>query len=217
MRLILIRHGQTPSNVDGLLDTRIPGPGLTELGFRQAEAVPAVLAGERVDAIVVSNMVRTHLTAAPLVAERGLAPIERPGVREITSGDLEMKSDEESVRTYMGTVFRWAESELELRMPGGESGAEFFERYDGVIAELEAAGHESVVVFSHGAAIRCWTGLRGANLTAEFIADHSLDNTGVVVLEGSATEWTVLTWAGEPVGGVGAAAPSGPSGETAAV
>ncbi|NQX27355.1 histidine phosphatase family protein [Microbacteriaceae bacterium VKM Ac-2854] len=214
MRLILIRHGQTPSNVDGLLDTRIPGPGLTELGLEQAAAVPAVLEGERIDAIAVSNMVRTHLTAAPLVAERGLVPVERAGVREITSGDLEMKSDEESVRLYMGTVFRWAEGELDVRMPGGESGAEFFERYDAVIAELAAAGHESVVVVSHGAAIRCWTGLRGANLDAEFIAEHAIDNTGVVVLEGSGTDWTVLTWAGEPVGGIGVAAPSGPSAET---
>ena len=34
MRLLLIRHGQTPSNVLGLLDTAVPGPGLTDLGDR---------------------------------------------------------------------------------------------------------------------------------------------------------------------------------------
>ena len=31
MRLVLIRHGQTPSNVCGLLDTAPPGPGLTHI------------------------------------------------------------------------------------------------------------------------------------------------------------------------------------------
>ena len=33
MRLLLIRHGQTPSNVDYLLDTAVPGAGLTALVF----------------------------------------------------------------------------------------------------------------------------------------------------------------------------------------
>src|SRR5699024_5083913 len=32
MRLLLIRHGQTPSNVEGILDAGYPGPGLTALG-----------------------------------------------------------------------------------------------------------------------------------------------------------------------------------------
>ncbi|MFI5427738.1 histidine phosphatase family protein [Aeromicrobium sp. UC242_57] len=36
MRLILIRHGQTPANVDGVLESTVPGPGLTELGLEQA-------------------------------------------------------------------------------------------------------------------------------------------------------------------------------------
>ena len=43
MRLILVRHGQTPSNIERLLDTGAPGPGLTELGIgagRSAAAGP---------------------------------------------------------------------------------------------------------------------------------------------------------------------------------
>lgn len=32
MRLLLIRHGETPTNVGYLLDTAVPGPGLTEIG-----------------------------------------------------------------------------------------------------------------------------------------------------------------------------------------
>ncbi|KTR37372.1 histidine phosphatase, partial [Curtobacterium oceanosedimentum] len=41
MRLLLIRHGQTPANVSGVLDAEVPGPGLTELGQQQADALPA--------------------------------------------------------------------------------------------------------------------------------------------------------------------------------
>lgn len=65
MRLLLVRHGQTPSNVEFLLDTAVPGPGLTALGERQAAALPEALADEDIEALYVSTLVRTQLTAAP--------------------------------------------------------------------------------------------------------------------------------------------------------
>lgn len=101
MRLILIRHGQTPSNVGHHLDTAEPGPGLTDLGHEQARELPAALAGEPIDALYVSTLLRTQQTAAPLAEERGLALRIRRGLREITAGRLEMANDEESIRTYM--------------------------------------------------------------------------------------------------------------------
>ncbi|PPF52302.1 histidine phosphatase family protein [Rathayibacter sp. AY1C2] len=214
MRLLLIRHGQTPSNVAGLLDTRIPGPGLTDLGRTQAAALPGRLAGEGIGALLVSTMVRTHETAAPLAAALGLEPMERDGIREVAAAGLEMRGDDAAVEEYMGTVFRWAGGETSIRLAGGETGDEFAARYDAVVAEAEALGHEVVALISHGAAIRCWAGLRSLDLDARFIADHLLDNTGVVVLEGSGDAWTLVSWQGEPVSGVGAAAPSGPAGET---
>ncbi|PPF67516.1 MULTISPECIES: histidine phosphatase family protein [unclassified Rathayibacter] len=214
MRLLLIRHGQTPSNVAGLLDTRVPGPGLTDLGRTQAAALPGQLAGEGIGALLVSTMVRTHETAAPLAAALGLEPIERDGIREVAAAGLEMRGDDAAVEEYMGTVFRWAGGETSIRLAGGETGDEFAARYDAVVAEAEALGHEVVALISHGAAIRCWAGLRSLDLDARFIADHLLDNTGVVVLEGSGDAWTLVSWQGEPVSGVGAAAPSGPAGET---
>ena len=66
MRLFLIRHGQTPANVLGELDTAHPGPGLTELGTRQAAVIPDALRLESIDAVFASTLVRTHLTAQPL-------------------------------------------------------------------------------------------------------------------------------------------------------
>ncbi|AZZ52642.1 histidine phosphatase family protein [Rathayibacter festucae] len=214
MRLLLIRHGQTPSNVDGILDTRIPGPGLTELGRSQAAALPTTLADEPIGALFVSTMKRTHETAAPLAAALGLEPVERAGIREIAAAGLEMRGDEAAVEEYMGTVFRWAGGETSLRLAGGETGDEFAARYDAVVAEAEATGHDVVALVSHGAAIRCWAGMRSLDLDADFIADHLLDNTGVVILEGSGSEWSLVSWEGEPISGVGVTAPSGPAGET---
>ncbi|MFE6992907.1 histidine phosphatase family protein, partial [Streptomyces pharetrae] len=90
MRLLLVRHAQTPSNVKFLLDTAVPGPGLTELGERQAAALSEALAGQDIEAVYASTMIRTQLTAAPFAAARGLDVHVRDGIRELSAGDLEM-------------------------------------------------------------------------------------------------------------------------------
>jgi len=213
MRLILIRHGQTPSNVRGVLDTRIPGPGLTDLGRAQAARLPETLRGEAIGALFVSTMRRTHETAAPLAQALGLAPVERAGIREIAAGGLEMRGDRAAVVEYLETMIRWVGGEDDLRLADGETGRDFAARFDAVAAEAEATGHDTVALVSHGAAIRCWTGMRARGLDAAFVADHELENTGVVVLEGSGADWTLHSWEGEPAGGVGDDAPSGPAGE----
>jgi len=200
MRLLLIRHGQTIDNVSGILGAVVPGPGLTELGQRQADAVPAAVRDEQIEAIYVSNMVRTSLTAAPLAAELGLTPQELPGLREISSGDLEGRSDKEAVRQYVDPIIGWWH-DLQLRVPGGENGVEFFDRYDGAIRTIAAAHTGTVAVFSHGAAIRTWASWASANLDEDNTQGRFLDNTGIVVVEGSPDGWRTVTWAGDPLGG----------------
>lgn len=208
MRLILVRHGQTPSNIEHYLDTAAPGPGLTELGLAQAAALPEVLAGEPIDAVYASNLVRTQLTADPLAAALGLPVEVRDGLREISAGSLEMRNDREAIMEYLKTVYRWVKGDLDARMPGGPDGHETFARFDAVIAELQAAGLSMPVVVSHGAMIRAWTTARAENVEADFIVDGALSNTGMAVLESvpgddGATPgpWKLLSWMGEAVGG----------------
>ncbi|MFJ6608651.1 histidine phosphatase family protein [Streptomyces sp. NPDC091289] len=218
MRMLLIRHGQTPSNLGNFLDTARPGPGLTDLGLRQAAALPGALTGENIAALYVSTLTRTQLTAAPLAAERGLEVRIRDGIRELSAGDLEMQADEDAIRQYLTTAFAWSAGDIARRMPGGESGAEALARFDAVVAEAAEAGEPgTVALVSHGAAIRVWTASRAQNVTVEFAAEHGLDNTGVVVVEGSPDSgWTALSWAGTVVPGVTASgtADGGPAGRT---
>ena len=211
MRLLLIRHGQTPSNVDFLLDTAVPGAGLTALGEQQAAALPEALRDEDIQALYASTLVRTQLTAAPLAAARGLEVRVRDGIRELAAGDLEMlPGDTEQGRLYMKTVFAWAEGDTALRMPGGESGEEALGRYDAVVAEAARSGAGTVAMVSHGAAIRMWTAARADNVDVPFAAARPLDNTGVVILEGSPTDgWKAITWAGATVAPAGEGGPTG--------
>lgn len=204
MRLLLIRHGQTPANVAGELDTDAPGPGLTELGVAQAEALPDALAAERLDGIFVSRLRRTHRTAEPLARSTGLTPLELPGIHEIEAGDLEGRADDEAVSRYMSTAWAWGSGDLDPRMPGAEDGHDFYRRFDADLAHIAAsqASDATVAVFSHGAAIRVWTAGRATNIQPEFPGRQHLDNTGVVALVGSPSEgWILTSFGGQPVGG----------------
>ncbi|MCU1438262.1 MAG: histidine phosphatase family protein [Naasia sp.] len=225
MRLLLIRHGQILSNVRGVLDTAVPGPELTAIGEEQARAVPGALAAggfgaEEIGAIWVSSALRAQQTAVPLAQALGLEPVERHGIREVSAGDLEMSGTREDISTYIGAIVSWASGDLACRIPGGEDGAEFFARYDAVVdevvAEAESRGLAAAAIVSHGAAIRCWAATRSDNLSLGPTSQLWLENTGVVVLERTADGWTCLSWMGDPVSGVGADEPAGPTGEAPA-
>ncbi|MCU1472269.1 histidine phosphatase family protein [Amnibacterium sp.] len=199
MRLLLVRHGQIPSNVHGMLDTDEPGPPLTDLGREQASALVGTLADEPIEGLWASSLVRTQETLAPTSAARGLPIAVLPGLREVRAGDLEGERTREAQRAYMQTVFAWATGDTGRRMPGGESGHEFFARFDGALAEIAATGVEDAVVASHGAAIRCWSAtVEGAD--QDFLASHPLPNTAIVAVEGGPGAWRMRAWREAPVG-----------------
>jgi probable phosphoglycerate mutase len=200
MRLFLLRHGQTHGNVAGALDTAFPGLGLTALGQRQAVAAARALGDAGIGAIAISTLGRTGETAGPIASELGLTPVEHDELREISAGDFEMRSDEEAVLGYLGTVAQWMDGDLDRQMPGGETGADFLERYDAAIARTCAAGVEAALVVSHGAAIRTWVTHRASGDHAP--VHEGLHNTGCITVDGSPDDgWTIVSWEREPIGG----------------
>lgn len=203
MRLLLIRHGQTPANVAGALDTAIPGLGLTALGEAQAAAVPVALESERIAALHASPLVRTQLTAAPLAVALRLQVEVVPGLEEVSAGSLEMRSDEVAVEAYVECLAAWTAADLDRAMPGGPDGHAFWARYDGAIASVvaERAADETVAVVSHGAAIRVWTAL-ATRMPVEEAHELRISNTGMVTLEGDpGSGWRLLDWHADPLGG----------------
>jgi broad specificity phosphatase PhoE len=216
MRLLLIRHGQTPSNVAHVLDTAEPGAALTPLGQEQAAALPGTLAAEKIGALYASTLIRTQLTAAPLADRTGLEVRVRAGLREVSAGELEMRGDDEAVDRYLSTLFAWSAGDLGRRIPGGESGTEVMERYDAVVREAAGTGAGTVAMVSHGAVVRAWTAARATNIDTGRAAAHELRNTGVVVLDGTPEDgWRLLAWEGRSVTPVDSgAAASGPAGES---
>ena len=202
MRLLLLRHGQTVANTTAALDTAVPGLELTELGRRQARAAARALAEEGIEAVAVSTATRTGQTAAPFAEALGVVPAAYDGLREIAAGDVEMRDDQAALEVYLGTVGAWLDGDLGRRMPGGETGSEFLARYDAAMAQACSSGASTLLVVSHGAAIRTWVTHRATGDHAP--AHEGLHNTGCIRLDGSPADgWTIVSWDREPVGGAG--------------
>ncbi|GAB2520168.1 histidine phosphatase family protein [Paramicrobacterium agarici] len=200
MRLLLIRHGQTPSNVAGRLDTAVPGPGLTELGLAQAAAIPRALEHESIGTIFASTQLRAQLTATPLAESLDRALTVRDGIREIDAGELEMRNDWDAVMEYHRASFAWVDGQLDERVPGGENGHDVFGRFDAVVDEAAALGDETVAIVAHGQVLRVWAAAR-TRATQNFAAENPLHNTGMIVVDGTPGDWSLVEWRGEPLGG----------------
>jgi broad specificity phosphatase PhoE len=202
VRLILLRHGQTQSNVDHLIDTAVPGPFLTDLGLAEAAAVPDALTDERIDAIYVSTQHRSQQTGAPLANARGQQPNIREGIREISAGEFDGKTDKETVERFVAIEAGWVAGQLDVRMPGADTGREVIDRFNSVVQEAYDSGHESVIFVSHGSMIRTWAAYSAKNIAADFVPKNPLHNTGMIILEGDPQAgWDVVSWVDEAIGG----------------
>lgn len=192
MRLIMIRHGRTASNVDGLLDTAPPGADLDEAGWEQAHALAERLADEALEGLYASDLVRTQQTARPLAERHGLEVAVLEGLREIQAGDQELSDVWDD---YIAVLRGWAMGDTDARRPGGDTFHEFFERFDTAVEHIARAGHEVAALVTHAAALRTWTGQRVAGMTPRDASTRALGNTAVVILEGSPDDgWTLVEW-----------------------
>ncbi|AUS78689.1 histidine phosphatase family protein [Actinoalloteichus sp. AHMU CJ021] len=199
-RLVLARHGETESNVGGVLDSRPPGPPLTDLGRLQAEALAEELAEEPVVAVYASVATRARQTAAPLAARHGHTVEVLEGVHEVQCGELEGRSDVDALRTFHEIFGSWHTGLVSSRLPGGESGQDVLDRFLPVLEELRDRHPEgTVVLVSHGAALRLVGGWIAENVTGRAADEVLLPNTGRVVLEADtslASGWRCVFWTG---------------------
>jgi probable phosphoglycerate mutase len=197
-RLVLVRHGQSYANVDRRLDTRPPGAELTPLGRDQARAFahdsgrPAMLAH--------SVATRASQTAEVIGSQLAMPTIEFAGIHEVQVGRLENRSDDDAIAEFNAIYQRWHHGELDVPLPGGESGNEVLDRYLPVLTDLRMRyldDHDftgDIVVVSHGAAIRL-AGAVLAGVEADFALDNHLDNTQSVVLTPITDgRWSCVRW-----------------------
>jgi probable phosphoglycerate mutase len=199
LRLLLVRHGQTDSNVNFVLDSKPPGPPLNRVGRRQALDLAQRLAGEPVVAVYSSTAIRAQQTATPVAAAHGLDVCVVDGVHEVFCGDFEGSNARADVEAFVGVYRAWHAGDVELAVPGGESGRQLLDRFLPVVSRIRAEQADGVVVLvSHSAAVRLVTCTLAANIPAAFVDSHFVPNAGVITLEADGAGWRCLDWAGIP-------------------
>ncbi|UCR88140.1 histidine phosphatase family protein [Mycetocola spongiae] len=152
--IILARHGETIWHTGhryaGLSD--IP---LDDEGARAAQSLARWSEGARLDAILVSPLIRAVNTARPSALATGLPLRIDPGLVEVDFGVGEGKTISELRPDYPEAVAAFEAAPADSPLPGGEVGRAAIDRYLEVIARLRAeypAGR--VLVVAHGTAIR---------------------------------------------------------------
>ncbi|MBP2364704.1 histidine phosphatase family protein [Pseudonocardia parietis] len=203
VRLVLVRHGRTPSNVRHALDTKVPGPSLDEVGHGQAREVAGLLTDWPVRAIHCSRATRARETAAPIADALGLDLQLLPGAHEVFVGDLDNRTDDEARETFDDVFEAWWEGDVDRRMPGGESARAVWDRFlPDIAAVMDGVTSGAVVVVSHGAAIRLLTlallggrdGSGSGRPDAGLGRDSPVPNTGRVVLRRDPDGWSTELW-----------------------
>jgi len=121
MRLLLVRHGETPWNAEGRYQGQTDIP-LSPVGEEQARKLGARLAGVPITRAVASPLARARRTAECALGESraGMLAID-PGLSEIAHGTWEGKLAHEIESSDGERFAAWRGTPHTVLMPGGES------------------------------------------------------------------------------------------------
>lgn len=151
----LIRHGQTEANIKGILQGHLDVP-LNETGRLQARCAAERLKNEKFDLLISSDLIRAAETAEIIGAVLQLSPVLLPDLREWHLGELEGKESSSLWNLYPEIMDSFNfDNGQDIRVPGGESKFQFFERVSGCLDSLAAEyTGKRILLVSHGGTSR---------------------------------------------------------------
>ena len=155
---IIVRHGESLGNSKRIM------LGSTDLdmsprGFEQALACAEFLAGEEVDYIYSSDLIRAYNTALPHAKLRGKEVVADERLREMHVGRWENRPFAEIAAEEPELYREWREKFGTLVFPGGESILDAGKRFHNALLDI-ANRHpgKTVLVASHAGVIRSFWG-----------------------------------------------------------
>lgn len=153
MAVIFIRHAQSVSNAGWMTMPHKTIP-LTEKGHQQAAALAASLTIAPA-AVLVSEMVRTHQTAAPYCARFDVVPQQHTGLNEFSVVDADLIAGLDGPQRRLFVRDYWNNPDPYRRWGAtADTFIEFEARVRGFVDELDRIA-DLTVVFGHG----IWLGM----------------------------------------------------------
>jgi len=149
--ILFIRHGATDlaGTFCGHSD-----PPLNERGQQQVAALIEQLAGEAIEAVYSSDLLRAHETAGAIAKARGVRVHTLPGLREIHFGAWEGLCWSEIEARDASYAQRWLAEYPTLAAPGGEALSAFEERVLATVEMLLRNEARPFAVVSHAGVMR---------------------------------------------------------------
>ena len=190
MKLILVRHGETYWNKEGLVQGGDSDIELNDTGLEQARKLAAFLESEPITAILSSPLQRAIATAEAIANHHQL-PVEiDQGLKELKVGELEGISISNLSTTFSQFLMQWWQDKGSTKLPNGESIVELQQRAWKVIEDLlerhktnpEHNKDTTVVIVSHYFVTLAII-LKALNLPLDFFTKFKLDLAGVSILE----------------------------------
>jgi probable phosphoglycerate mutase len=155
--LLLVRHGQTDSNLHGRWQGW-DGIPLNQQGEREATLVAQRLAQneEAITALYASPLQRAWQTAERIGKALNLSPVPHDGLKEINFGQIGGITLDEFRERFPDLHQRWTDKmDQSFAFPGGEQRAQFFQRVGKAIEGIvERHPDQRVVVVAHGGSLR---------------------------------------------------------------
>jgi probable phosphoglycerate mutase len=194
LKLILVRHGETHWNKDGLVQGGDSDIELNDTGLEQARKLAAFLKNEPITAILSSPLQRAIATAEVIASHHRL-PVEiDQGLRELRVGELEGMSVSDLGTTFSQFLMQWWQEREATKLPNGESLAELQQRAWKVVERLleksrqvganpgHSEGTTVVVVVSHYF-VTLVIILKALGLPLDYLIRFKMDLGGVSILE----------------------------------
>jgi broad specificity phosphatase PhoE len=151
--LILVRHGQTDSNLNHRYQGQTDVP-MNNLGRAQIEAAAAHLKGVKPAAIYCSTLIRAHEAAAVFGRALGVEPVAIPELRERSFGQIEGLTREEAAQRFPESWEVWQTNRAAWVPPAGESLGEMWGRVLGVMERLwQRHAGQTFIYVGHGGPI----------------------------------------------------------------
>ena len=191
-RLVLWRHGESDYNatqrMQGQLDSQ-----LTPTGHSQARRAARSLAALRPEVLLSSDLSRAGDTAAVLAAETGIPLRVDKRLRETHLGSWQGLTHAEVETLCPGGIQTWRTNPT-WAPPGGETRVEVAGRASHVVAELDATGHGSAVLCTHGGLIAGLTPLLLGLQVSDWSVFGGINNCHWTILLRRGAGWRLLSY-----------------------
>jgi broad specificity phosphatase PhoE len=189
LKLILVRHGETHWNKDGLVQGGDSDIELDDTGLEQARRLAAFLKNEPITAILCSPLRRAVATAEVIASQHQLSVEIDQGLKELKVGDLEGMSISNLRTTFSRFLLERRQDGEAMKLPNGESLVDLQQRawkvIEGLLERQDGSEHNrdaAAVVVSHYFVTLAII-LKALNLPLDYFIKFKLDLGGVSILE----------------------------------